>query len=236
MGGARREGGGTLESVGEGRGGKEEVEGEGGKVDGCGGWSGRGAGKRTGHPGCSRGPKPSRSCDAPWQTFGEGRRGWSGKSGTTSSNGKRAQGGDEPEGRPPLQLFRQAGILLEAGREVQEGASERIRGETARLEENDREVAEREHRVREEEAPAACRGPWVVPDAEGNTSPRIGRDRRHPRRGQEGTVTTVGGSGERTPLGGMGRVGRNRSTAAHQPEPGAHADGLAFEVPAAAAF
>ena len=51
-----------------------------------------------------------------------------------------------------------------------EKAWRKIRGEAARLAERDREVAEREHRVREEEAVAL--GPQqIIPDQEGNTPP-----------------------------------------------------------------
>ena len=72
---------------------------------------------------------------------------------------------------PPLDPFRQPGIPPEAEREVQERAWKRIRGEVARLEKRDRQVAEREQKVRQEQAASAHRGHWVIPDPEGDTPP-----------------------------------------------------------------
>ena len=93
---------------------------------------------------------------------------------------ERAQGGELTEHRPLLQPLRQPGIPSEAEREVQERAWKRIRGEAARLEEEDREVAEWESREREEEAVAGRKGPSrVTPDPEGDTLP-TDREERSP--------------------------------------------------------
>ena len=90
--------------------------------------------------------------------------------------GEIAQGGAGTESRPPLHPFRQPGIPPEAEHEVQERAWERIRGEAARLEERDREVAGRGRRLREEEAVAAPRGTGSSQTQSGTPPPRIGRD------------------------------------------------------------
>ena len=84
---------------------------------------------------------------------------------------ERSQEDTVTKGHPRLLQFRQAGIPQEAEREMQERAWARIRGETDRLEEKDRELAVREPEVREQEAAAARRGPRVIPDPEGDSPP-----------------------------------------------------------------
>ena len=84
---------------------------------------------------------------------------------------EQAQDSGGLEGRPPLQPFRQPAIQPELGREMQERAWRQIRGEAARLAEEDREVAAGERRVREEER-AMARGAYrFIPDPERGTSP-----------------------------------------------------------------
>ena len=85
--------------------------------------------------------------------------------------GEQAQGSEGPESRPPLQPFRQAGIPPEVEREVQERAWRRIKGEAARLEERNSEVAESQRMVREEEGAAARGGHRVIPDPGGGKPP-----------------------------------------------------------------
>ena len=85
--------------------------------------------------------------------------------------GERAQGSKGREGRLLLQPLRLPGIPPEAEREEQKRAWKRIRGEAARLEEGDREVAEQERRMRDVEASAARRGHRVILDPEGDTPP-----------------------------------------------------------------
>ena len=82
--------------------------------------------------------------------------------------GRRGEGGG-PEGRPPLMPFRQPVIPLEQESGMQERAWRRTRGEAARPAERDREVAAREHRVREEEEAVARGAHWVLLDPEGDT-------------------------------------------------------------------
>ena len=72
---------------------------------------------------------------------------------------QRSQGGRGTKGHPPLQPFMHEGISPEVEREMHERAWARFRGEAERLEEKDREVAVREHRVRQDEAAAARMGP-----------------------------------------------------------------------------
>ena len=62
---------------------------------------------------------------------------------------------------------------------MQEQVWKRNRGEAARLEERDREVAQRERRVSEEEAAAARGGHLVIPKLEGDT-PATDRERPLP--------------------------------------------------------
>ena len=124
--------------------------------------------------------------------------------------GERAWGAEETESSLPLQLFRQPGIPPEAEQDVQELACRGIQGVAARIEERDREVADLESRMREEEALAACRGPLVIPDPERGTPStgsgcavtvceaargdsddgrhKRGKRRRVEERGQEGTT------------------------------------------------
>ena len=90
--------------------------------------------------------------------------------------GKIAQGGAGAESCPPLQL----GIPPEAEHEVQERAWERIRGETVRLEECDRELEGRGGRLREEKAVAAPTGTGSSQTQSGTPPPRIGRDCHRP--------------------------------------------------------
>ena len=106
---------------------------------------------------------------------------------------ERAQGSGGPGSCPPLQPLRQPGIPPEVEREVQEGASRRIRGEAARSEERDREVVEWERMVREEEEVAARGGNRIIPHPEGGyPPPRIRRNGHRPRKGQEGREKKVG--------------------------------------------
>ena len=83
------------------------------------------------------------------------------------------EGGRPEEGRgredTPLVPFRQPAIPPEQEGEMQERAWRRIRGEAARLADRDREVAAREHRVREEEEAVAWWAHGVLPDPEGDT-------------------------------------------------------------------
>ena len=69
---------------------------------------------------------------------------------------------------------------------MQERAWRRIRGEAARLAERDREVAEREGRVREEEEAVARGAHRVIPDPEGHTPPTDVERRSPSRNRQEG--------------------------------------------------
>ena len=74
-----------------------------------------------------------------------------------------------PEGRPPLQPFRQPAIPPEQESEMQERALRQIRDEATRLAERDREVTVRERRFREEEEAVARGAQRVLPDPEGDT-------------------------------------------------------------------
>ena len=148
--------------------------------------------------------------------------------------GTRAEGSKGMASRRPLQPFRQPGIPPEAGREVQERACNRIRGGAARLDERDREVAERERRVRDEEAVVADKGHRVIVDPEGHI-PATNREGRW-RRGKRGRRRRWACAGKAAPSEGAGSRGGNGGAAARQPHPGAHADRLGFGVTAATAF
>ena len=100
----------------------------------------------------------------------EAGEGGEGRVGRRAARGA-AQGSEGAEGRPPLQLFRQPAIPPVAGREVEERVWKRISGEAARLGEGDREVAERERRVREEEAALARGGTGPSQTRRGTLSP-----------------------------------------------------------------
>ena len=69
---------------------------------------------------------------------------------------------------------------------MQERAWRKIRGEAARLAERDKEVAERKHRVREEEEAVARGAQRVLPDPEGDTSPTDVEERSPSRRRARG--------------------------------------------------
>ena len=117
------------------------------------------------------------------------------------------EGGRQEEGRgredTPLVPFRQPAIPPEQEGEMQGRAWRRIRGESARLADRDREVAARERRVREEEEVVARGAHRVLPDPEGDTPPRMLRG--SPRQGK--------GPGKRTRRqgrkGGSGAGGRS---------------------------
>ena len=96
--------------------------------------------------------------------------GGEGRAGRRAARGT-AQGSEGMESHPQIQPFRQPGSPPEAEREVQERAWKRSRGEAARLKERDRDVAERECRVRGEEAAAARRGHRVIRKQAGKTPP-----------------------------------------------------------------
>ena len=174
VGGAGRKGGGAQKGMGGGRGGGEEAAGEGGTDDGGGSRGNRGAGKATGHPGERRGAGSREAAARMGRCSEEAAEGGKGKAGQRMARG--AGAGDEgTESCPPLQPFRQPGIPPEAEREVHKWAWKRIRGDAARLE----EVAERERRVREEEAEVAREGHRLIPDP-GRDNPLTDREGRVP--------------------------------------------------------
>ena len=155
----------------EGRGGGEEAAGEGGTGDGCGGRGGRHAGKHARHPG---GGGEAQAVEELRRALADVRRRTERVERAERDSERqeqRGQGGEEAEGCPPLRLFRQPGIAPEAEQGVQQRRWDRIRHEAARLKESNREVAERDRRVREEEEAAALRGHQVIPDPERDIAP-----------------------------------------------------------------
>ena len=144
---------------------------------------------------------------------------------------EQAQGSGGSKGRAPLQPFRQPAIPPEVEKEMQERAWRRIRGEAARLVERNREVAESERRVREEEEAVARGAHWVISDAEGDTPPNgcggtVAVQERGKRRGRRGWAS----AGKATPGGGAGSWGSNWGAAARQPEPRTYDDKLWFRL------
>ena len=143
---------------------------EGGTGDGGGGPSGSGTGKGAGDPGRRRGEGDrgiAASEDGCSEEAGEVE--WAEQDGGQPE--ERAQGSGVPESRPPAAAVQTAGYPAGGGERVQERAWTRIRDEAARLEERDREVAERERRVRVEEEAAARGVHRVIVDPEGNNPP-----------------------------------------------------------------
>ena len=136
------------------------------------------------------------------------------------------EAGRQVEGRgqedTPLVPFRQPAIPPEHEGEMQESAWRRIRAEAGKLAERNREVAAREHRVREEEEAVARGSHRVLPDPEGDT-PSTDVEGRSPSgkgaRDEEEEAGQERGKRRRGEERGAGEAERAPRPASPSPEP-----------------
>ena len=126
--------------------------------------------RAQGTPGRGEAPE-SRSCSTHGRIFGGGCRGWRGQSWTASGKGNGRRGARRRRIAPRCICSGNSVSRQGAEREVQKPALKRIRGEAGNLEERDREVAEGECRLKEEEDGAARGGHRVIPKPGGGRRP-----------------------------------------------------------------
>ena len=131
------------------------------------GWAGRAAEGRTEGTGRLQGGE-AHAMEQLQRAWADHRRRQERVERAQREGGRHEEGGGQ-EGCPPLMPFRQPAIPPEQEGEMQRRAWRRIRGEAAKLAERDREVAAREHRVREEEVVMARGAHRLLPDPEGDT-------------------------------------------------------------------
>ena len=139
------------------------------------------------------------------------------------------------ENRPRLQPFSRTGIAPETQQEMHERAWVRNRGKAKRLQLKDREVSARERRVKEEEAAAGHRGSRIIPDPEGDTTPKD-EEGRLPSSKRAGGDSAHGGhrrGKRRCVMEGKGK-GATGAPRPSSPRPGAHTDGQKFGIVATA--